>query len=305
MSTFSKTQNSVQLDLRGIIPPMVTPFKEDTEEIDLELLAKEAEFLVSQGVRAICVTGSTGEGQGLTAHEIFQVVQTTAQAVGPEIHIIGGVIADTTYETIQKSLAAKRGGAGSLQITPPHYLWNPGTEGLVRHFRRVGESVELPLLIYNVVPWVDIDVDSMSRIVNEAPWVLGIKQSGGDMHKVADMLAKLHDQVPITTGIDDLLYPTFALGVDGAVSCLCAVFPALTQELFDAVQAGNHGRALEIHRQLLPVWRTIEGNNMTAKAKYAIGLLGRNVGVSRGPILPPNAVEQKAIRDALQSADLI
>ena len=302
---FSKEYNGIQLNLRGVIPPMVTPFKEGSEEIDLELLALEAKYIASTGVHAICVTGSTGEGQGLTEDEIFTIVQTVVNAVGSDIHVIGGVIADTTHETIQKGLAAKRGGAKSLQITPPHYLWAPSVEGLVQHFKQVGEAVELPLLIYNVVPWVDIDVHAMSRIIDEAPWVLGVKQSGGDMHKIADMMAALHDRVPITSGIDDLMYPTFVLGVDGAVSCLCAIFPELTQELFQAVQDGEHDRAKQIHSRLLPVWRTIEGNNMTAKAKYAIGLLGREVGVSRGPILAPDADQKEAIRRALENGNFI
>jgi 4-hydroxy-tetrahydrodipicolinate synthase len=302
---FSKEYNGIQLNLRGVIPPMVTPFKEGSEEVDHHLLALEAKYIASTGVHAICVTGSTGEGQGLTEEEIFTIVQTVVNAVGPDIHVIGGVIADTTRETIQKGLAAKRGGAKSLQITPPHYLWAPSVEGLVQHFKQVGEAVELPLLIYNVVPWVDIDVHAMSRIIDEAPWVLGVKQSGGDMHKVADMMAVLHDRVPITSGIDDLMYPTFVLGVDGVVSCLCAVFPELTQELFEAVQDGEHDKAKQIHSRLLPVWRTIEGNNMTAKAKYAIGLLGREVGVSRGPILAPDSAQKEAIRRALEAGDFI
>jgi len=305
MPTFSKSQRGVQLDLRGIVPPMVTPFAPDTEAIDFDLLAQEAAFQASQGVHSICATGSTGEGHGLSADEIHDITKTIVATVGDGVQVIGGIIADTTHETIEKGLAAKRGGASSLQITPPHYLWAPDAEGLVQHFQRVGEAVELPLLIYNVVPWVDIDVHAMSRIIDEAPWVLGVKQSGGDMHKVADMMAALHDRVPITTGIDDLLYPTFALGVDGAVSCLCAVFPALTQELFDAVQSGDHSKAKSIHDRLLPVWRTIEGNTMTAKAKYAISLLGRDVGVSRGPILPPTEAQRAAIRSALETAEFI
>lgn len=305
MPAFSKSHNGVQLNLDGIVPPMVTPFTAGTEEIDFTLLAAEARFIASQGVRAICVTGSTGEGHGLTADEIHDIVRTVVDAVGGDVNVIGGVIADTTHETILKGLAAKRGGASSLQITPPHYLWAPDADGLVQHFQRVGEAVELPLLIYNVVPWVDIDVHAMSRIIEEAPWVLGVKQSGGDMHKVADMMAALHDRVPITTGIDDLLYPTFVLGVDGAVSCLCAVFPALTQELFDAVRVGDHDSAQNIHDRLLPVWRTIEGNNMTANAKFAISLLGRDVGVSRSPILAPSDERKAEIQQALATARFI
>lgn len=305
MNQFSKSHQGQQLNLSGIIPPMVTPFDPQTEAVDYDLLAKETEFLVGEGVQGICVTGSTGEGHGMSENELFEITKTVKETAGKDIHVLGGVISDTTEEAIRKGLAAKEGGADSLQITPPHYLWSPDTKGLVQHFQRVGEAVELPLLIYNVIPWVDIDVKSMSQIVDEVPWILGIKQSGGDMHKVADMMAQVHDRVPITTGIDDLLYPTFVLGVDGAVSCLTAIFPKLTQELYDHVQAGRHTEAKDIHDRLLPVWRAIEGPTMTAKAKYAISLLGRNVGISRSPILPPTEAEKQQIQTLMEQSNLL
>ncbi|GAA4180432.1 4-hydroxy-tetrahydrodipicolinate synthase [Gryllotalpicola koreensis] len=303
--SYSKSHNGVQLDLSGIIPPMVTAFDPETEELDEDLIRAEVEYLISTGVHTICIGGSTGEGQGLSEDETYRLNKAVVDQAAGRVKVIGGVIADTTIEAIRKGEAARRAGVSSLQVTPPHYLWVPSVAGLVQHFTRIGDAVELPILIYNVIPWVDIDVHAMNSIVDDAPWVLGVKQSGGDMHKVADMMALLHDKVPITTGIDDLLYPTFALGVDGAVTCMTAVFPRETSELHAAVQAGDHDRALAMHRRLLPVWRSIEGPNMTANAKYALSLLGRNNGVSRSPILAPDEGRRSRIREALKSARLL
>lgn len=303
--TFSKSHNGVQLDLSGIVPPMVTAFRPDSEELDEDLIRAETECLISTGVHSICVGGSTGEGQGLSEAETFQLNKTVVDQAAGRVSVIGGVIADTTIETIRKSSAAKEAGVSSLQVTPPHYLWAPSTAGLVQHFTRVGDAVELPILIYNVIPWVDIDVHAMNDIIDDAPWVLGVKQSGGDMHKVADMMALIHGKVPITTGIDDLLYPTFALGVDGAITCMTSVFPRETAELYAAVQAGEHDRALDIHRRLLPVWRSIEGPTMTANAKYVLSLLGRDNGVSRSPILAPDEARRTRIRTALEQSGLL
>lgn len=304
-TTFSKSHNGVQLNLAGIVPPMVTAFQPGTEEIDVDLVRAETEYLISTGVHSLCIGGSTGEGQGLSEEEIFLLNDTVVRQAAGRVSVIGGIIADSTAEAVRKSIAAKEAGVNSLQVTPPHYLWVPSVDGLVQHFQRLGEATELPILIYNVIPWVDIDVNAMNRIVDEAPWVLGVKQSGGDMHKVADMMAILHDKVPVTTGIDDLLYPTFTLGVDGAVTCMTAVFPKETQELYALVQAGDHEGALSLHRRLLPVWRSIEGPGMPANAKYALSLLGRDNGVSRSPILAPDAAKQSAIRGSLSAAGLI
>lgn len=303
--SFSKSHNGQQLDLSGIIPPMVTAFDPKTEELDEDLIRAEVEFLISTGIHSICVSGSTGEGEGLSEDEIFRLSKAVVDQAAGRVSVIGGVIADTTIETIRKSVAAREAGVSSLQITPPHYLWAPSLEGLVQHFIRVGDAVELPILIYNVIPWVDIDVNAMNTIIDDAPWVLGVKQSGGDMHKVADMLSIIHSKVPITTGIDDLLYPTFALGVDGAVTCMTSVFPKETLELYNAVQRGDHEEALRIHRLLLPVWRSIEGPTMTANAKYVLSLMGRDNGISRSPILAPDEARRARIRAALAASGLL
>jgi len=305
MPHFSKSMNGVELDLEGVIPPMVTAFDPETEELDLELIRQETEHLISAGVGSIVLGGSTGEGQGMREEEIELLNRTVVDQAAGRVRVIAGIIADSTIESTRKARAAARGGATALQLTPPHYLWVPSIDGLVKHFDTIGAAVELPILIYNVIPWVDIDVDAMKEIVDRSPWVLGVKQSGGDMHKVADMMHVLHDKVPLTTGIDDLLYPTFALGVDGAITCMTAVFPEQTQKLYRMVQSGDHAGALAMHRRLLPVWRAIEGPGMTANAKYALRLMGRDNGVARGPITPPDNERQARIRVEMEKAQLV
>jgi 4-hydroxy-tetrahydrodipicolinate synthase len=302
---FSKSTNGVQLDLEGIVPPMVTAFDAETEELDLELIKQETEYLISTGVKSLVLAGSTGEGQGMSEEEIELLNRTVVDQAAGRVDVIAGIIADSTLEATRKARAAKRGGAMALQLTPPHYLWVPTVDGFVKHFDTIGEAVELPILIYNVIPWVDISVEAMNEIVDRSPWVLGVKQSGGDMHKVADMMQVLHDKVPLTTGIDDLLYPTFALGVDGAITCMTSVFPEQTGALHRMVRDGDHVGALEMHRRLLPVWRTIEGPGMVANAKYALGLLGRPNGVARGPVTPPTEELQSRIRVAMEKAELL
>ncbi|WP_102348396.1 dihydrodipicolinate synthase family protein [Bacillus sp. Marseille-P3661] len=302
---FSKSHNGIQLNLKGIIPPMITPFLPGSEELDIKAIQDEAEYLISTGVPGICVGGSTGEGQGLSEEEIYTLCKTVVDQANGRVQVIGGVISDSTADAMRKSQAAKNAGVNALQLTPPHYLWSPNTEGLVQHFQRVGDAIELPIIIYNVIPWVDIDVHSMNEIIDRVPWVLGVKQSGGDMHKVADMLDKIHSKVPITTGIDDLLFPTFVLGVDGAISCLTAVFPELTQELYQKVQNGDYNGAKKIHDRLLPIWRSIEGPTMPYLAKVAIEMLGRKAGVARSPILAPTEEKRSEIRQRLEEGGFI
>ncbi|UOF90283.1 dihydrodipicolinate synthase family protein [Fodinisporobacter ferrooxydans] len=291
----------MKLNAFGIIPPMVTAFTAE-EELDVKAIQEETEYLIQAGVHGICIGGSTGEGAGFSEKEVYTLCKTVVEQVRDRVPVIGGIIADTTSEAIRKSQAAKEAGVTSLQVTPPHYLWTPSTAGLVQHFQRIGNATQLPILIYNVVPWVPIDVHAMKEIIDNAPWVQGVKQSGGDMHKIADMMHVLHDQVTIITGIDDLLYPAFSLGVDGAITCMLAVVPEATIELWNKVKAGDHAGALALHNRLLPVWRTIEGPDMPYLAKVAIEMLGRKVGPARSPILPPSEAKKVQIYNSLVQA---
>jgi 4-hydroxy-tetrahydrodipicolinate synthase len=294
----------MKLDVRGIIPPMVTPFKPGTEEIDVKAIYEEVEYLIQAGVHGICVGGSTGEGAGLSEQEVYTLNKAVVDQAKDRVPVIGGIIADSTAEAVSKSLAAKEAGVSSLQVTPPHYLWIPSTEGLVQHFSTIGEKAKLPILIYNVVPWVDINVHAMKQIIDNVPWMAGVKQSGGDMHKIADMLYILQKDVTIITGIDDMLYPAFALGVEGAITCMLAVVPELCLELWNKVKAGDHQGALELHNRLLPLWREIEGPNMPYLAKTAIELLGRKVGPARSPILGPSEEKKAKIQKRLVEAGI-
>ncbi|MHB1629390.1 MAG: dihydrodipicolinate synthase family protein, partial [Bacilli bacterium] len=217
----------MKLDVHGIIPPMVTPFTWDTEELDERAIREETEYLIQSGIHGLCIGGSTGEGAGLSEQEVYTLCRAVVEQTKDRVPVIGGIIADTTSEAIRKSKAAKEAGVYSLQITPPHYLWTPNTAALVRYYQEIGDDISLPILVYNVVPWVNIDVHTMKEIA-QVEWVAGIKQSGGDLHKVADMMLELHDRMTVLTAVDDLLFPSFCLGVDGAVSCLLAVFAGLT-----------------------------------------------------------------------------
>ncbi len=291
----------MKLEVSGIIPPMVTPFTWDTEELDEKAIREETEYLIQSGCHGLCIGGSTGEGAGLSEQEVYILCKVVVEQAKDRVSIIGGIIADTTREAIRKSQAAKEAGVSSLQITPPHYLWTPSTAGLTRYYQEIGDAVRLPILIYNVVPWVNIDVHTMKEIA-QVEWVAGIKQSGGDMHKVADMVSELHDRMTVLTAVDDLLYPSFCLGVDGAISCLLAVFPETTLNMWNKVQAGDFAGAKALHDRLLPVWRVIEGPDMPFLAKTAIEWMGRRVGPARSPIMAPTEQKQTEIRDRLVEA---
>lgn len=286
--------------LRGIIPPMVTPFDED-EEVDVRALQGEAEYLLSVGVTAVAVGGSTGEGAGLLSEEVHRAVRAVVEQVRGRVPVIAGAVPDTTREALVLGRAAREAGADALQVTPPHYLFAPGPEEVVEYYRAIGQGVGVPVIVYNVVPWATIEVGTLRRVIG-LPEVAGVKQSGGDLHKLADLLDAAKGQTAILTAVDDLLYPSFVLGADGAIAAILTAVPTLCVELYRAVEGGDHGRALQLHHRLLGIWHTLEGPNLPARVKAALRLQGRPGGRARRPMTPVGGEDLERIREALQAA---
>ena len=292
------------LDLHGIIPPLATPFTPD-QELDEDALRQEVRFMLEAGVHGLTIGGSTGEGHTLSIEESCRLAEITRAEVRVRVPVISGIIRDSTREVIRYGRALREVGVDALQITPVHYLFNPGEEGTLAYYREIGEAVQLPIVVYNVVPWNTIQPSTLLRLA-EQEWIIGVKQSGGDIHKLADLLcASPNGRLRILTAIDALLYPSFLLGAHGAIAGILTIVPRLCVELWEACQRGDHAAARRLHERILPIWRAVEAPDMTARIKAAIELQGRRVGPARHPLLPVPSEVREQLRTTLIRSGVI
>ncbi|WP_433606349.1 dihydrodipicolinate synthase family protein [Dactylosporangium sp. CA-139114] len=289
---------------KGVIPPLVTPFDAD-ENIDVEALRAEVRHHLAAGVQGICVTGSTGDGQMLSLEQSVTIAKVAVEEVNGAIPVIAGIIRDSTAEVIRYGKAIAATGVDALQVTPVHYLFQPDEETTIEYYRRITEATGTPVIVYNVIPYALIPATTVYRILQEVELVVGVKQSGGNIHQLADLLKAAPTEGVVLTAVDDLLYPAYLLGAQGAVSATLTVVPELCVAQWDAVQAGDHKTALDIHNKLLPVWRSIDGPNMTVRIKAALALQGRNGGLGAHPLTPVSDGERAAIRAALVEAGVL
>lgn len=289
------------LDLHGIIPPLVTPFDAE-ERVDEDALRADVRHHLDVGVHGLCVTGSTGDGQMLSVEDSVSVAAATVKEVGGEVPVIAGIIRDSTSEVIRYGQALKEVGVDALQVTPVHYLFQPDEATTIDYYRRICDETGVPVIIYNVIPYALIPATTVARMLDELPNVIAVKQSGGNIHQLADLLHYAPSGGKIFTAVDDLLYPSYLLGAQGAISATLTVVPELCLAQWDAVQRGDHATALELHNKLLPVWRSIDGPNMTVRIKAALELQGRNGGLGRSPLTPVSDDERARIREALVTA---
>ncbi|MCY4024671.1 MAG: dihydrodipicolinate synthase family protein [Anaerolineaceae bacterium] len=285
--------------LQGIIPPMVTPFAED-ESLDEAALQREVRWLIEEaGVHGLAVGGSTGEGHTLSTEELRHCVGAALDAAAGRVPVVAGVIVDSTRQALEKALALADLDLAGLQVTPVHYLFRPDDDSMFRHFAALADATSLPVIIYNVVPWSYCSPQLLARMLREIEGVIGVKQSAGDMKLLADLLLLAGDDGAILSAVDSLLYPSFCLGAHGAIAAILSAAPERCVALWDAVVAGDHERALGLHRQLLPLWNALEGDNLPANVKTALALQGRPAGQPRRPMPVSSAAQCAAIQSAL------
>jgi len=291
-------------ELHGIVAPFTTPFTEEGA-IDLPAIKSQVDWLIENGVHGLAAGGSTGEGHVLDRTEYQSLIEATAEAIDGRVPLVAGIIANSTGEVAARGNSVTHLGVAALQVTPPHYLFRPDDDAMVRHFREIHDACGVPILIYNVVPWCYLSPDLLLRIMEEVPGVLGVKQSAGDMKLFADLVRRARPQNLIFSAVDALLYPSYQLGARGAIAAILSAAPGPSVRLWDAVIAQDWDTARDLHERLMPLWDAIGVDNMPSLVKYAQGLQGVNAGVAKKPTSPATNDQKSEVRTALKGLGTI
>ncbi len=290
-------------NIRGIMPPMVTPFTED-EDLDEAAFRREAAYLLSLRTGALIVGGSTGEGASLAPEELARGCEIAVEEARGRVPIIAGVITDSARDAVRRGKLAKEAGVAGLMVTPIIYRV-PTDNGLYEYYRRVHEEVGLPIIIYNVVPRAPVSPTLLARLAG-LDGIIGVKESAaGDLDTLSDILSTVRSQIAVTWAQDPLLFPGFALGAVGSISAINTVVPQLCIDLWEATERGDLAKAQECHFHILPVARQLRRPNMTQRIKTAINLQGRPVGQARSPMIPLAADEERQMAAALEEAGVL
>jgi 4-hydroxy-tetrahydrodipicolinate synthase len=279
---------------KGIIAPVTTPFN-DNDEIDEEKFRKEVKYLLNCDIDGISPGGSTGEGATLSDNELIRLVEIIKEENVKKIPIVCGIIRNSTHEAIKAAKAVKEAGADAIMVTPTFYLGGADNKGNYEFYRKLAEEVGLPIIVYNVIADNEIKPKLFNDILNIEN-VIGIKQSVGGIQAFMDMKMTCGEKGLIYCATDDMLYPAFDLGADGAIAAIISVFPEYCVKIWKSVKAGDYKSAKEMHYKLYPVWQVIKGPQFQRRVKEAINILGRDVGIAKSPISKATNEESEEIR---------
>ena len=289
--------------LTGILPPLTTPF-DASGAIVYSAVAGQIDLMIDHGVRGVVVGGSTGEGHTIDRDEFARLMREAHAALNGRAPLIAGLIVNSTQEAVTRAKMLEGLNVAAMQVTPVHYLFKPDAEATIEHFRTIYQETGIPILIYNVIPWNYLGVDLMLRIMREAPGVVGMKQSSGDLKSVSDLLAGSPPRNLVISGIDALLYPAFALGAHGAITALTAAVPGVCVRLWSAVQAGDHATGLDLHKRLGALWNALSHDNLPACVKYIQHRQGLPMMHPRAPMQRVTEAQKQAIDAALSNLPL-
>lgn len=242
------------MNLRGIIPPMVTPLR-DRDELDLAGLERLVEHILAGGVSGLFILGTTGEGPGLSYRLRRDLITRVCGQVKQRVPVLVGITDTSFVESVELARYAALRGAGAVVVAPPYYLPEAQPE-LQEYIDHLVPELPLPLFLYNIpsLTKVQIEPETIRRALDE-PRIIGFKDSSGDLayFKNTAELVRQRPDWSLFSGPEELLIDTLQLGGHGGVNGGANIFPQLYVKLYEVFQAGNVARAQELQKQILHV----------------------------------------------------
>ena len=238
----------------GLMPAMVTPF-DDRGGVDLGATEAVVERFIEAGVDGISPLGSTGEFSHLTGDERKRFAKEVVRIVGGRVPLVVGVGAAGTKEMVELARHAEGAGADAVLVVSPFY-WKVGEEALFRHFAAVAESVNIPILVYNLpmLTGIDLSPSLIARIAAECPNVVGLKDTVTEYFHTVGVLREVkraRSDFSVLSGWEDLILPSLLAGADGSICAFANVAPEQFVELVRSAQSGDLERSAELHRRVL------------------------------------------------------
>ena len=286
---------------KGVMPPHITPFKQNGE-IDEEALRQCVNFWIENKVSGLVPCGSNGEAPYMSREDRSKVISMVVDQSNGRVPVIAGTGSLSTEDTIRLTKDAKDAGADAALIVTP-FFFKLSDEELFEHYKAIAESVDLPVILYNVPKFTGFNLEprvvaKLAQLEN----VVGIKDSSGSIGQIGEIIRLVGDRLSVLAGTGDLIYPTLMLGGKGAIVAVANAAPLQCSEIYEAFLRGEHEKARNIQLRLLPLNDTLTRKYGVVACKEALAIMGKPAGVPKRPLLALSEGSRAEIRRAL--ADL-
>lgn len=294
------------ISLKGIMPPIPTPF-DAAGDVHHGALVENLERWNQYDLRGYVVLGSNGEGVYLDEAEKVQVWETARRAIPADKLLVAGTGAESTRQTIAITLRAADAGADAALVVTPHYYGPKMTpDSLVQHYVKVADASPIPILIYNVPKFtnVNMDVAAVARAA-EHPNIAGIKDTSGNITQLADTVRVVGPDFQVLAGSASFLLAGLTVGAVGGILALANIAPQKGLEITRLFEAGARDEAAELQRRMIPVNNAVTARFGIAGLKAALDMLGYYGGPVRSPLLGLTEGERQTLREILQEGEIL
>ncbi len=289
--------------ITGSLVAIITPMREDGA-LDFARFRQLIDWHVAEGTDGIVVVGTTGESPTVNFDEHKELIRIAVEHSRGRIPVIAGTGGNSTAEAIELTESAKKNGATACLSVVPYYN-KPTQEGMVQHFRKIAETVDLPMILYNVPPRTvaDLQNDTVLRLA-QVPGIIGIKDATANIERGTDLVKRAPRNFSIYSGEDSTALALILLGGHGVISVTANVAPKLMRQMCAAALVGDVKKARELNLKLLPLHQRLFVEANPIPVKWALAEMGMIEHGLRLPLVPLSEKFHQTVREALHEAGI-
>lgn len=288
---------------RGAATALVTPLT--PAGVDYEALGRLIDWQIGQGIDALVIAGTTGEGSTLTYDEHQEVIRYSVERAAGRVPIIAGSGSNDTNRAVTLSRFSCDAGADALLVVTPYY--NKATQkGLIAMYTAIADAVDRPIILYNVPSRTGVNIEPATYLaLADHPNIVGIKEANGNISKIVETARLVGDKLDIYSGNDDQVVPILSMGGSGVISVLSNVMPAQTHEMCAKFFAGDVTGAAKLQMDYLPLINALFSEVNPIPVKAAMAAMGWCQNYLRLPLTPMEDEHWQKLKGIMEGWKLI
>ncbi|MBN1299158.1 MAG: 4-hydroxy-tetrahydrodipicolinate synthase [Actinobacteria bacterium] len=292
------------MDFGKLITAMVTPFDKNGK-VDYSTAEKLIEYLLENGSDSVLLAGTTGESPTLTDDEKIDLFTMGADKFGKKTKIIAGTGSYNTEHSVKLSKRAQKAGVDCLLLVTPYYN-KPGQPGLYEHFSTIANSVDIPVILYNVPSRTSCNITAQTCIeLSKIENIIGIKEASSDFRQIAEIIRSTGEDFVVYSGNDGDTLPMLSIGANGVISVASHLVGNAIKDMIESFLSGDIEKSANLHSWLLDIFYGIFITTNPVPIKKGLNLAGINVGGTRLPLTDMSDDEIEKFKHILNKYDLI
>lgn len=288
---------------RGVATALVTPTTPNG--VDYDALGRLLDWQIEEGINALVIAGTTGEGSTLTVEEHKEVIRYSVERVNGRVPVIGGTGSNDTATAIELTKSACEDGVDACLVVTPYY--NKATQnGLIAMYKAIADASTKPIIMYNVPSRTGVNIEPSTYLaLADYPNIKAIKEANGNISKIVEAASLVGDKLDIYSGNDDQVVPILSMGGTGVISVMSNVAPRRTVEMCDRYFAGDVAGAAEIQCELYPLVRALFCEVNPIPVKAAMAAMGYCENYLRMPLCTMSEANEQAMLNLMRDMGIL